>query len=36
MANWGYTWFQQDGPLTADEVAEVFAAIALNGLLGRG
>jgi AcrR family transcriptional regulator len=35
MANWGYTWFQQDGPLTADEVAEVFAAIALNGLLSH-
>jgi AcrR family transcriptional regulator len=32
MANWGYTWFQQDGPLSADEVAEVFTAIALRGL----
>ena len=32
MANWGYTWFQKDGPLTADEVAEVFTAIALRGL----
>jgi AcrR family transcriptional regulator len=35
MANWGYTWFQQDGPLTADEVGEVFAAIALRGLIAR-
>lgn len=35
MANWGYTWFQQDGPLTADEVADVFAAIALRGLEAR-
>jgi AcrR family transcriptional regulator len=32
MANWGYTWFQKDGPLTADEVAEVFTAVALRGL----
>lgn len=32
MANWGYTWFQADGPLSADEVAEVFATVALRGL----
>jgi TetR/AcrR family transcriptional regulator, cholesterol catabolism regulator len=32
MANWGYTWFQPDGPLTADEVADVIAQIALKGL----
>jgi AcrR family transcriptional regulator len=32
MANWGYTWFQPDGPLSADEVAEVFATVALRGL----
>jgi AcrR family transcriptional regulator len=35
MANWGYTWFQQDGPLSADEVGEVFAAVALRGLVAR-
>jgi AcrR family transcriptional regulator len=35
MANWAYTWFRQDGPLTADEVGEVFAAIALRGLVAR-
>lgn len=35
MANWGYTWFRQEGALTADEVAEVFAAIALRGLIAR-
>jgi TetR/AcrR family transcriptional regulator, cholesterol catabolism regulator len=35
MANWGYTWFQQDGPLSADEVSEVFATVALNGLVAR-
>jgi len=32
MANWGYEWFQADGPLSADEVADTFAAIALKGL----
>jgi AcrR family transcriptional regulator len=32
MANWGYEWFQPDGPLTADEVADTFATIALKGL----
>jgi AcrR family transcriptional regulator len=32
MANWGYTWFQPDGPLQADEVADIFASIALKGL----
>ncbi|WP_187369427.1 TetR/AcrR family transcriptional regulator [Baekduia soli] len=32
MANWGYTWFQPGGPLTAEEVAETFARIALRGL----
>jgi AcrR family transcriptional regulator len=35
MANWAYTWFRQDGPLSADEVGEVFAAIALRGLEAR-
>jgi TetR/AcrR family transcriptional regulator, cholesterol catabolism regulator len=35
MANWGYTWFQADGEMSADEVAEVFADIALQGLLTR-
>lgn len=35
MANWGYTWFQPDGPLSADEVAEVFSTIALRGLEAR-
>jgi TetR/AcrR family transcriptional regulator, cholesterol catabolism regulator len=32
MANWGYTWFDPAGPLSADEVADVFAGIALRGL----
>lgn len=35
MANWGYTWFDPDGRLAPDEVAEVFAAIALRGLERR-
>jgi len=35
MANWGYTWFQVGGEMSADEVADVFADIALRGLLTR-
>jgi len=35
MANWGYTWFQPGGRLTADEVAETFATIVLSGLVRR-
>jgi AcrR family transcriptional regulator len=32
MANWCYTWFNPDGALEADEVADIFAKIALRGL----
>jgi AcrR family transcriptional regulator len=32
MANWCYTWFNPDGEFGADEVADVFARIALHGL----
>ncbi len=35
MANWGYTWFQPDGRLTPEQVAETFAAIVLSGLERR-
>ncbi len=35
MANWGYTWFDPTGPLSADDVADVFAGIALRGLESR-
>lgn len=35
MANWGYTWFHADGALSAEEVGDMFADIALNGLLVR-
>jgi hypothetical protein len=35
MANWGYTWFDPDGKLSADAVSNIFADIALNGLLVR-
>jgi AcrR family transcriptional regulator len=35
MANWGYEWFQPDGPLTAEEVGDIFATIALRGLEAR-
>jgi len=35
MVNWGYTWFHGDGALSADEVADIFTAIALQGLEAR-
>ncbi len=35
MANWCYTWFDPNGKLTADEVAQIFATVALHGLLTR-
>jgi AcrR family transcriptional regulator len=35
MANWGYTWFDPEGPLSAEDVADVFAGIALRGLQTR-
>jgi len=35
MANWGYTWFDPEGPMSADEVADVFAGIAIRGLVQR-
>jgi TetR/AcrR family transcriptional regulator, cholesterol catabolism regulator len=35
MANWGYTWFDPGGKLDADAVSDIFADIALNGLLAR-
>jgi AcrR family transcriptional regulator len=35
MVNWGYTWFDPNGAMTAEEIAEVFVAIALRGLERR-
>lgn len=35
MANWGYTWFDPEGELGADAVSDIFADIALKGLLTR-
>lgn len=35
MANWGYTWFDPAGELSADAVSDIFAEIALKGLLTR-
>lgn len=35
MANWGYTWFDPNGELSADHVADIFATIALQGLEAR-
>ena len=33
MVNWGYQWLHPDGPFSANEIADVFADIVLNGLL---
>lgn len=35
MVNWGYQWFHSDGEVSADEIADVFADIVLNGLVPR-
>lgn len=35
MMFWCYTWYRPDGPLTADEIADVFADVALFGLTRR-
>jgi AcrR family transcriptional regulator len=35
MVNWCYTWFQADGSLSAAQVGETFAALALRGLEER-
>ena len=35
MANWGYTWFDPAGKLSAEAVSNIFADIALSGLLTR-
>jgi TetR/AcrR family transcriptional regulator, cholesterol catabolism regulator len=33
-ANWTYTWYRPDGPLTPDEVADRFTDLLLDGLDG--
>lgn len=32
MSNWGYTWFNPEGELSADEVADIFADMVLRGI----
>ena len=32
MANWGYTWFDPNGPLSADDIADIFGRLALQGI----
>jgi len=36
MTNWGYQWFRSNGPLTADEIADAFADMVIEGLRERG
>ena len=35
VLNWSITWYRADGPNTAEEIAESFADLFLNGLLTR-
>jgi AcrR family transcriptional regulator len=35
MSNWAYQWFQSAGPLRANEIADIFAELLLNGLRKR-
>jgi len=35
MTNWAYTWYDADGSLTAEELAESFAAILFDGIRPR-
>jgi TetR/AcrR family transcriptional regulator, cholesterol catabolism regulator len=35
-ANWTYTWYRPDGPLSPDEVADRFTELLLPGLNGTG
>jgi AcrR family transcriptional regulator len=35
-ANWTYTWYRPDGPLSPDEVADRFTELLLAGLNGTG
>ncbi|HBY98224.1 MAG TPA: TetR/AcrR family transcriptional regulator [Chloroflexi bacterium] len=35
MINWGYQWFRPDGPLSADEIADLFTDIVLDGVRRR-
>jgi AcrR family transcriptional regulator len=36
MINWTHTWFREDGPASAGEVADLAADLALRGLAGLG
>lgn len=35
VLNWTLTWYSADGPLTAQEIADQYAGLFLNGLLAR-
>jgi AcrR family transcriptional regulator len=35
MAFWCYTWFREGGEFTADQIADMFADVALNGLVAK-
>ena len=35
MANWSHRWFHPDGPVSAGEIGQAFAVLAINGLRVR-
>jgi len=35
VLNWTITWYREDGPLSADQIADQFSALFLSGLLAR-
>jgi len=35
VLNWTITWYREDGPLTAEQIADQFTDLFINGLLAR-
>lgn len=36
MCNWSYSWFDPSGPVSAQELAEIYAETLLDGILAQG
>lgn len=35
MCNWLFAWYKQDGPSTADDIAEIFFDLIMKGCIGK-
>lgn len=35
MCNWAYQWYSPDGPLSAEEISDIFADLICNGYIAR-